>query len=67
MNDTIIKASPDRLRMDQQMDQMNELAEANPDIYRHIFYWLNGAGGVNHELGNHLEEAVNYVKRTFPQ
>lgn len=52
--------------LDQRVNRMRHLAETNPDVYRFAFVWLSGAGGINKELGKHLDKAVDYVERTYP-
>ncbi len=48
------------------MSRMKELAKTNPEVYRNVFAWLAGAGAYNSELGEHLDKAIDYVKRTYP-
>ncbi len=48
------------------MNQMKDLAETNPHAYSYAFAWLAGVATINAELGEHLDKAINYVKRTFP-
>ena len=51
------------------MIQMRDLAESNPDAYAYAFAfaWLAGAATANPELGEHLDKAIDYVERIFPQ
>jgi len=49
------------------MNRIKDLAESNPDVYRHAFAWVAGAGSVNEELGKHVEKAIDYVERTYPR
>ena len=49
------------------MKQMRGLAESNPDVYRLTFAWLAGTASINPELGEHLDKAIDFVKRTFPR
>lgn len=48
-----------------QMDRIKELAEINPDVYRFALAWLAGAGDVDGELGNHVDDAIEYVALTY--
>ncbi len=53
-----------------QMDRMNrmrDLAESNPDVYAYAFAWLAGVATINPELGEHLDKAIDFVERTYPQ
>ena len=49
------------------MKQMKDLAKSNPDVYAYAFAWLAGVATINPELGEHLDKAIDYVERTFPQ
>ena len=61
MSETATEVQMDRMK------QMRELAESNPAVYAYAFAWLAGVATVNAELGEHLDKAINYVKRTFPR
>ncbi len=52
-------------RMDR-MDRMKDLAQSDSYIYAYAFAWLAGVATVNAELGEHLDKAIDFVKRTFP-
>ena len=48
-----------------QMDRLKELAQNEPDVYRWTLSWLIGAGGIDKELGENINEAINYVERVY--
>ena len=48
-----------------QMDRLKDLAQNEPDVYRWTLAFLIGAGGIDKELGEHINEAINYVERTY--
>ena len=62
MSDTTTKASDVG-----QMDRMRDLAESNPDVWRYAFAWLAGVGRIRPEMSKDIDEAIDYVERTFPQ
>ena len=49
------------------MKRMRDLAESNPKAYAYAFAWLAGAATANPELGEHLDKAIDFVKRTYPR
>ena len=61
MSKTATEAQKDR------MNQMKELATSNPDVYAYAFAWLAGAAFANSELGEHIDKAIDFVKRTYPR
>ena len=60
MSETATEVQMDRMK------QMRELASPKVDAYRLAFAWLAGVASINAELDEHLDKAINYVKRTFP-
>ena len=60
MSETAAEVQMDR------MNQIKDLAESNPDVYAYAFAWLAGAATVNLELGEQLDKAIDFVKRTYP-
>ncbi len=54
-----------------QMDRMNRMRKltesTTPDAHAYAFAWLAGAATISPELGEHLDKAIDFVERTFPQ
>ncbi len=53
-----------------QMDRINRmksLAKTNPEFYAYAFAWLAGVASLNAELAEHVDKAIDYVERTYPQ
>ncbi len=48
-----------------QMVRMKELAEIHPLAYTLAFAWLAGVGDINKELGERVDDAIDYVERTY--
>ena len=61
MSETATEVQMDRMK------QMRKLAGPNPDVYAYAFAWLAGVASLNEELGEHLDKAINWAERTFPQ
>ena len=56
--------TPTEIQMDR-INRMRVLAETEPAVYRLAFAWLSGVGSVNTELGEHIEDAIDYVQTTY--
>ena len=56
--------TPTEVLMDR-ISRMKALAENNTEFWAYAFGWLAGVASLNAELGEHLDEAIDYVERTF--
>ena len=61
MSDTATEVQMDRMK------QMRDLEESNPGAYALAFAWLAGVATINTELAEHLDNAFDFVKRTYPR
>ena len=71
MSETATEVQMDRMNQMRDLaksksNPVNVVTDASADVYAYAFAWLAGVATINPELGEHLDKAINFVKRTYP-